>query len=466
MSLEGQAAHGDRPAQAASPSFDPPASIAGRLDRLPLTHLHIAMTALCTLGLFADIAEVAVSNALAAIFMAPPHGLSRGDLALLLASVFLGGAIGAPVFGALGDRFGRRRAIQASLTLMALGSLAAAASPGLGALTLARFVSGFAIGGYPPLAATYLSDALPPSRRGTTMLVFAGLGFLGAPAFILLIRWLNPLAPLGVDGWRWALALGGLLAGLTALLFTRLPESPRWLAAAGRGAEADTACRRFEAAAHVTPPAYDAGTANEPARAGTGFRALAADARLLRRTGLFLALFFVAPWATIGFPLLSAAVLVAKGFQVDQSLVFAALSMLGPSLGNIATALIVDRLGRRTCLVLCAATMAAMGTLFAESDVLATLTVAGIVFNTAAATYNGVVTLYCTELLPTPFRASALTCAWAAGRIAAALAPIVLLPLLANYGSHAMFAVITTALAIGVALVLAGPRGLAGKPVA
>jgi putative MFS transporter len=465
MSLEGKVGWKEPAVAPAAPSAGPPTSIAERLDRLPLSGLHVAIVVVCTLGLFADIAEVAISNALAAIFMAPPHRMPRGDLALLLASVFLGGAFGAPVFGALGDRFGRRRAIQAALALMALGSLAAAASPDLTSLTVARFVSGFAIGGYPPLCATYLSDCLPPRRRGALMLVVTGIGFLGAPALILLIRWLTPLAPLGIEGWRWAIAAGGILAGLAALLFVRLPESPRWLAAAGRRADAEDACRRFEAAAGLPSP-RPSGSLDGSEAPRTGFRALAADAGLLRRTGLFLLLFFLAPWATIAFPLLSAAVLIQKGFQVDQSLVFAALTMLGPCIGNLGTAFVVDRLGRRACLVLCAAAMAAMGTLFAESGVLWVLMIAGIVFNTAAATYNGVVTLYCSELLPTPLRASALTCAWAAGRIAAALAPITLLPLLAGYGTHAMFAVITGALMASAALILAGPRGLSGKPVA
>lgn len=106
------------------------AAVTRRLDSLPITRLHAAALAVCTLGLFTDIAEVALSNALAAIFLAPPHSMPRGSLSLLLASVFAGGAVGAPVFGMLGDRLGRGRALQASLALMAAGSLAAAASQG------------------------------------------------------------------------------------------------------------------------------------------------------------------------------------------------------------------------------------------------------------------------------------------------------------------------------------------------
>ena len=440
-------------------------TIAQRLDRLPVTALHGAIIAVCTLGLFADIAEVALSNALAAVFMAPPYSLPRGELALLLASVFAGGAFGAPVFGAVGDRFGRKRAIQLSLALMAVASLAAAASPNLSALTLARFVSGFAIGGYPPLAATYLADLLPPRRCGALMLVCTGLGFLGAPAVILLIRWFTPAIPLGIEAWRWGVGVGGIIAGIAAFLFTWMPESPRWLAAIGRGREADVACRRLEVSAGIEAPEILQAEQAGEGDARAGFRALLNDPLQIRRTARFLALYACAPWATIGFPLLSAAVLIRKGFQVDQSLIFAALTMLGPALGNVATAVIVDRLGRRLCLVACAGTMAAAGIVFAGSASLSILTISGIVFNTAAATYAGILTLYGTEILPTHLRASALTSAWAAGRVAAACVPLVLLPLLTDHGAPAMFAAITLALGASILLVVTGPPGLSGKPV-
>lgn len=187
------------PSHSAAPAAGSVAVVTRRLDSLPITRLHVAALAVCTLGLFTDIAEVALSNALAAIFLAPPHNMPRGSLSLLLASVFAGGAVGAPFFGILGDRFGRRRALQASLALMAAGSLAAAASQGLTALTLARTVSGFAIGGFPPLVATYLAEVTPARHRGATLMVCAGIGLLGGLAVLLLVQALAPGAPLGVE---------------------------------------------------------------------------------------------------------------------------------------------------------------------------------------------------------------------------------------------------------------------------
>jgi putative MFS transporter len=440
-------------------------TIARRLDRLPVTALHIAIFALCSFGLFADIAEVALSNAFSGIFLAAPYHISRGELSVLLASVFAGGAVGAPAFGWLADRYGRQMALQLALAVLALSSLAVAASSDVATMTAFRFISGLALGGYPPLTAAYLADVLPPLRRGMLMMLCAALAFLGAPAVILMIRWLTPIAPLGIEGWRWALIFGSGCSTVTALLFFLVPESPRWLASVGRAAEAEDACRRLERSAGLASP--PAGELPPVAMQRTsGFRALAGDRVSLRRTALLGALYILVPWAAIGFPLLSAAVMVQKGFHVSDSLLFAGLTMFGPAIGISAASSFIDRIPRRLALVMCAATMVVTGIAFAIGTALTPLIAAGIVFNLASAIYSAVLSLYGTELLPTPLRASATAGVWALGRVVSALVPITLLPLLGGYGALAMFTVISAALLASLSLILiAGPPGRERAPV-
>jgi putative MFS transporter len=163
-------------------------SIAERLDRLSLTSLHVKVILLCTAGLAVDIGEVALSNTFSAIFLSPPYNAPRNSISLLLGAVFPGGAVGAPLFGWFADRHGRRAALQLSLLVLVVSSIAVASSPSIGWMTLFRFVSGLALGGYPPLTAAYLADLLPPQRRGTNMMLCAAFAFLGAPALIFLIR--------------------------------------------------------------------------------------------------------------------------------------------------------------------------------------------------------------------------------------------------------------------------------------
>jgi putative MFS transporter len=381
-------------------------------------------------------------------------------------SVFAGGAVGAPLFGWFADRYGRRAALQLSLLVLVVSSLAVASSPGVGWMTLFRFVSGLALGGYPPLTAAYLADLLPPQRRGTNMMLFAPFAFLGAPALIFLIRWLTPLAPLGIEGWRWALVVASAFSTLTATLFFGVPESPPWLVAVGRNEEAEQSFRRFQIAMRETVEPFLYIPA-KPARTS----AIATDdaARpqpYFRRAAFLAALYGLGPWATIGFPLLSATVMLQKGFRVGDSLLFAGLSMLGPTIGITILAFLFDRIERRMALILCAATLVVLGLAFDLGSRLTLLVLLGFGFNLASAAYSTLLSIYGAELFPTDRRALATSAGWGVGRIVSAFVPIALLPLLATQGLLAMFGVITVVLLVSIFLIaVAGPPGLAKKPV-
>jgi putative MFS transporter len=408
---------------------------------------------------------------LSAVFSGPPHHVVPYQLSLLLASVFAGGAIGAPLLGLFADRHGRRLALATSLLLLAVTSTIAAASPDVAWLTFFRVFSGLALGAYPPLMVAYLSDVLPPARRGMLILICGSIGFLGAPGVIFLIRWLTPLQPLGLDAWRWALMLGAIGAAAVGMLFLRLPESPRWLMAAGQRAAAATVCRRFEQSARVVcgpaaaAPPYTEAPSPTDRKEKQGFWSAAGRQHRLRAF-LLCAMYFLSPWATIGFPLLSGAVLVEKGFRVADSLLYVGVAMSGPSLGVLAGALLIDRLERRTALALCATAMALTALGFAASISPTMLMASGLAFNMVGAIYVGALSIYAAELFPTALRAAASSGAWAVNRVASALVPLALLPVLKTAGVMAMFTVVAAALVGSVVLVLAcGPRGLARRPV-
>lgn len=441
--------------------------IAARLDRLPVTRLHWALITACAIGLLFDIVEAGLSNALSAVFSAPPHRISPSQLSLLLASVFIGGAIGAPLLGWFADRYGRRIALGSALLVVTATSLLAATSTDVGWLTFFRVLSGLALGSYPPLIVAYLSDVLPPQRRGTLIMIAGAIGFLGAPAVVFLIRWLTPVEPLGFEGWRWALALGAVGSGVVGVLHFYLPESPRWLAAMGRHAEADAACRRFERSAGLAvqenPPAEPSAPQPTPsASTEDNDRFWSKAGRQLRwRAVLFGALDFLSPWATIGFPLLSGAVLIQKGLRVSDSLLYVGVAMFGPSIGVLLGSLVVDRIERRIALTLCGILMALLGLAFAISEAPLALMATGIAFQLVGAIYIVVLNVYAAETFPTRIRASISSTTWAVNRVAAALVPLALLPLLKSSGAVAMFSAVAAALALSVVLVLAfGPRGL------
>ncbi len=431
-------------------------SIAERLDRLPVTPLHLMAVALCAIGLLLDVAELSVNAALSAV------KAGQGELAWLLASVFIGGAIGAPLLGWLADRFGRRTALQFSLFVLALPSLGAALASDTGWIIFFRMLSGMALGAYPPLMTAYLADVLPPKRRAMLILFGDGFGLLGAPAVIFLIWWLTPLVPLGIEGWRWALILGGVLSCFISLSFYLVPESPRWLAARGRINEANAACRKFEASAGMVT---DGQSAAVPATA---------NSELLDRMGrywsnliLVTAIYLMRPWPTVAFPSLLGAMLVARGWNISSSLIAVGIAGFGAAAGAMLGSFVIDKVERRTALTVVTVLMLIAGAVFGATEDTLVIYVSGTIFNLLGASYGPMLSIYASELFPTALRARSTATAWAANRLGSAIAPLVLLPLLGQYGLMIVLISIGATLAVNLALVLIfGPRGLAGRPLA
>jgi putative MFS transporter len=252
---------------------------------------------------------------------------------------------------------------------------------------------------------------------------------------------------------------------VVGLAFRALPESPRWLFAAARYDEAAQVCSRFLRHAGLEPVRFDALGPVRKDEAGQS-RGFGAQHPYRGRMLLLCALYFLGPWATIGFPLLSGAVLAQKGFQLSDSLLYLGAAMLGPSLGVLLGMTFIDRVERRTTLALCAIVMAAAGLAFAASGAPLPLMAAGIAFNLVGSIYIAALSIYGAELFPTALRATASSAAWAVNRVTSALVPLALLPLLKSAGALAMLGVIAAALCASAMLVLAfGQRGLSGKPV-
>ena len=428
-----------------------------RLDRLPVTALHVAVVALCALGFSFDMLEIGLGNVLSAVFSAPPHAVAPGDLSLLLSSVYAGAVVGAPLLGWCADRFGRRNTLAGVLLWLSIASLGSALSRGVVELGVSRAFAGLALGVYPPLMMSYLTDLLPPRRRGLLTLVCIAIASLGPPAGVFLVRWLTPLQPLGIEAWRWAFYVGTAGSAVAGLLFFLLPESPRWLQARGRLDEAGLACSRFERSrAVLSAGAESAATADEaplPAAPRSPWPRVAA-------------MFLLSPWSTVAFPLLMGAVLMQKGFKLSDTLLFVGLSTFGPSLGALAASFVVDRVERRLALSACAVMLFASGLVFVASDTPLWLILSSTTFGLMASLYVSALTLYAAEVFPTRVRATSLSGAWALNRVGAALAPLVLLPLLSSGGAMAMFAVIAASLVATLGVLTLSPRGHQRRPVA
>lgn len=448
-------------------------NVGRRLDLLPLTRLHLAILAICAGGFAFDLLEVTLGGALSAVFSAAPYRITASQLSYLIAAVYVGAVIGAPLLGWLADRFGRKRVLVAALCWLAATSVAMALRENVAWLTMIRLFAGLSIGAYPPLMFTYLTDVLPPRRRGMLILVLSAVSTVGMPLGLLLLRWLTNLQPLGVEAWRWLFAMAGLGAAFAAVMFRLVPESPRWLMGTGKIQAAESACRAFEhskvvgqvapAVAPAALPAQDRATRD--ADPGVGWtRTLLSH----YRSPLILAaaLYFLSPWATVAFPLLSGPALIAKGVRLVDTLVYLALASIGQLTGSVLTALFVDRIERRTAIVLCALLMALTALVFAANTNQILLIGSSVAFGILSGMFNPVLSVYVAELFSTRIRSSATSGTWAFNRIGSTLAILVLLPILRQRGVILAFDIMTGSLIAGIAIILIfGPPGLARRSI-
>lgn len=430
-------------------------AIAERLDRIPFTRLHAFAIVLCAMGFGFDLMEMMLGSVLAAVFSSPPNLATPSQLSVLLSSVFVGAAIGAPLSGWLADRHGRRLTLVCLLLVLCVTSLGAALSRDIMGVAAWRCLSGLALGGFPPLMITYLTDLLPAGRRGPFMMVTIGIATLGPAIGVFLVRALTSVQPLGLEAWRWGFIFGGIGSGLAGLLYLLLPESPRWLAVRRRMREADASCLRFERSRALLPSAPPA------------LPEAVHDTRARRRSWpLAAALSFLSPWSTVAFPLLSGAILAQKGFALTDTLLYVGLSTFGPFFGNMLVATVIDRIGRRTAMIACSVGMLAAGALFVTADSPFLLIASSFGFTLLVSMQLSFLNLYLSELFPTETRGRAVAGAWAFNRVGATLSPLLLLPVLHGMGAATMFGVIASTLVAGMALLLFSPSGAPRRAVA
>jgi MHS family proline/betaine transporter-like MFS transporter len=154
-----------------------------------------------------------------AVIMAPLFFPSTDPIISLLSALAVFGTaylirpLGGIVFGHIGDKYGRKKALMATLVTMgaastAMGLLPTPAQIGVGAtalLVLVRLVQGFSAGGEVGGSATFISESAPPHAKSFygafTPLGSTG-GFAVAALVAGLVSALTTDAQMGSWGWR------------------------------------------------------------------------------------------------------------------------------------------------------------------------------------------------------------------------------------------------------------------------
>ncbi len=154
-----------------------------------------------------------------------------------LAAAFAVRPFGGIVFGALGDRIGRKRVLVMTVTLMAVGTTITGLLPsyetiGVWApilLIVTKILQGFSTGGEYVGAMTYVSEHAPDRSRGalTGYLPLGTLGgYITGAAVVTVLKTQLPVSDMLHWGWRVPFLLGVPLAMVTLYMRLRIDESP------------------------------------------------------------------------------------------------------------------------------------------------------------------------------------------------------------------------------------------------
>ena len=317
--------------------------------------------------------------------------LGRLGIGVNVGAILVGSAIGAFGAGRLADAIGRRNVMMIAAFLFLVSAMLAGAANGSVVFIIARIIGGLGVGAASVISPVYISEVTPASIRGrlsSVQQVMIITGLTGAfVANFALARYAGGSTAdfwLGFPAWRWMFWLQAIPAAIYLVALLVIPESPRFLVAKGRDAEAHVVLTRLF------------GSAEADRKVGEIRRSLAADHHKPRlsdlrdkTTGKIRPIL----WAGIGLAVFQqfvginvvfyygAVLWEAVGFTEDNALQINILSGVLSIAACLFTILTVDRIGRKPLLLVGSAGMAV------------TLAVVAYAFSTAVTDAAGAVSL-------------------------------------------------------------------------
>jgi SP family sugar:H+ symporter-like MFS transporter len=163
-----------------------------------------------------------------------------------VASMLLGCAAGAFLAGRMADRFGRRAALFAAAILFGISAWGSGIATSSMEFVIYRLIGGFAVGGASVICPAYISEIAPAQYRGRLatlqqMAIVLGLFFAFLSNYLIAAAagGASEILFLGFQAWQWMFWMELVPVVLFFAGLFLIPESPRYLVAAGRTAQAE-----------------------------------------------------------------------------------------------------------------------------------------------------------------------------------------------------------------------------------
>ena len=216
--------------------------ISARMERLPFSPYHARILSIVGACSFFDAFDSLAISYVLPVLVVLWH-FTPADTGLLISTGYVGQVLGAWGFSWAAERFGRVKALQWSVGLLAgLAGLCALAWS-FPVLLVLRFIQGLGLGGEVPVGATYINEFTNARTRGRVV-----FGLQTFYAFAVVMTAVIGAVVVPNWGWQWMFIIGLLPALLAVVLWRIVPESPRWLAQRVSLAAADRAVSAIEQA--------------------------------------------------------------------------------------------------------------------------------------------------------------------------------------------------------------------------
>ncbi len=318
--------------------------LVARMERLHICSWHVraglAMGLATFFDAFGSLTIGYVLPVLAALWKLKPQ-----QIGFLISAAFVGQIAGGLFFGWLAERIGRVRSATYAVAVYGVTSLLCALSGNFASLLVLRTIQGIGLGGEVPVGATYINEISRAKGRGRFFMLYELIFPTGLTGAAVLGFWLVPRY-----GWQSMFIIGGVAGLLSMFVIRRLSESPRWLMAKGRFAEAEQVISEMEQSAEkggksLAPPQPIAALPQATGKASwTGLFGGIYRKRTFVVWGLGIFTYFVSYGFNTWLPTIYR---TYYHLSVSNALLYGLLTNIVGLLGAFVCALLVDHLGRR-----------------------------------------------------------------------------------------------------------------------
>jgi AAHS family 4-hydroxybenzoate transporter-like MFS transporter len=316
-------------------------NISRLVDTSRLRPFHLWLTAWCLLAMMADGFDL-LNASIAGPALIKEWGISRASLGPVFSASLVGFFVGAPFFGYLGDRFGRRMAIITSLILVGVTTWACAWATNLQDLLWLRFLSGLGLGGVLPNVIALSAEFTPKRLRATVLVVIAmGISLGGMVPGIVGVT----LMP--TYGWPVIFIVGGIVPLVVGLgMMFAIPDSIKFMVLRGGHDEAVARlARRLDPTLKIEP-----GTRFVLDRAEGSAKTRGAPFELFRHgwaavTALVWLIFVLNLMANNLMNAWLPMIVQSSGHSAAQGAYAGSLYQLGGTIGGLCMGILIDRFG-------------------------------------------------------------------------------------------------------------------------